>query len=156
MNRLGILVVVVATLAAATFACRPRPKEQMSEDLKKELAALQSEKVIIEDKLRDIERSRSLLKQRTDDELESIRSSIESIRNALAKMQQRLADMDAVPPTVPIPSKHLPMAVSIVLVVIIIFCVLILLKLRSMRSREQKAPAPPESAGGPGESPPQT
>lgn len=146
MRRHGIVLVVLAAWIVVPLACRP-PKEQLSEDVKKEVVALQSEKSVIEEKLRDIERSRFLLEQRNSEELEKIRRSIESIQNALDKMEERLEAMGVVSPTTLAPAKRLPIEISIVLVVIIIFCVLIVLKLRSTRVRQAGQPRTEEATG---------
>jgi len=143
-----VLSVLLIGLAVATVACRPtaKEKEQLSDSIKKDLAALQSEKAVIDERLRDIKSS----SQRTRDELESIRHSIETIENALSKIQTRLNAMEAVPSTSPLPPKRLPVAISVVLVVVILFCVLALLKLRSMRARDAAKSLPQEAGGGSG------
>lgn len=143
MRRHRVVSILLLVLMVGAMACRPPAKQQLSESIKKDLAALQSEKTLIEDKLRDIERSRSLLEQNNRD----IRHAIESIQNALNNMQARLDAMEAAPPTAPVSAKRLPPAVSITLAVIVIFCVLIYLKLRSMRARERKRAQAQEVAG---------
>ncbi|KPL09478.1 hypothetical protein AMJ85_06585 [candidate division BRC1 bacterium SM23_51] len=146
MRRRATVLVALAAWIVVPLACRP-PKEQLSEDVKKEIAALQSEKSLIEEKVRDIERSRSLLAERTREELENMRRSIESIQNALGKIEERLDAMGMAAPTTAASPKRLPIEISIVLVVIIVCFVLIALKLRSIRVREASRHRAEEAAG---------
>ena len=142
--------VMLVLLAAVVLACRPPAKEQLSDSVKRDLASLSKEKALIEDKLRDMERSRSLLEQRTRDELETMRRSIESIQNALNSIQARLEAMEAVPPTKPVQPKRLPLAISVTLAVTVIFCVLFAWKLRRMRTRAKSQPPTQEVTGNSG------
>lgn len=153
--RAGAFVPIVGAMLLGIVACRsdkePAP-EQLAEDVRKEIAAIQSEKSVVDQKIRDIERSRAFLEARSREELDSIRRSIESIQNALTKIQQRLDKLQGTErPTEPVAPKRLPIGVSIALLAIIIACAAIYLKLRSIRSREQRRsevePKPEEAAG---------
>jgi len=134
--RMRIVLLVALMAGAAALSCRS-PKEQLSESVKKELAAFQSEKNLIDDKLQEIERARSVLDQRNREELENMRRALESIQNAQNKIQARLDALETTQPTAATPPKRLGLPLSIALSVICIFCFLIALKLVNMRRRDK-------------------
>jgi uncharacterized protein YhaN len=146
MRRQTVLLVAVMAGAAMALSCRS-PKEQLSKSVKTELAAFQSEKSLIDDKLQEIERARSVLEQRNREELENIRRALESIQNAQNKIQARLDALETAQPTVASPPKRLGLPLSIALSVICIFCFLIALKLVHMRRRQKGQIPTPEAPG---------
>jgi len=153
-SRNGLLI-VLAVVMAAVLACRRPPREQLSEDVKKDIAALRAEKARIDEKVRDIERARSLLDQGQREQMETLRRSLETIHNALDNIQTRLDSMEKVPPTTRTAPKHLPIGVSVVLALIAAFCITLLVRMVSQRLREEKQPQVPEATSDVGAEPSQ-
>ncbi len=143
VGRTAVAAVVFALAFAA--ACGNKPKIELSGDVKKEIAALRTEKLLIDEKIRDVENFRALIEQRNRDDLENMRRAIETIQSALGKIQARLDAMEAVPPAAPPQPKRLsPMTIAI-LVIVMVLCILIALKLRQMRLQDRDKAKPQEA-----------
>jgi len=139
-------VVILAAWVLLPLGCHTsKGKVEVSQNMKREIAALRVEKLLIDDKLRDIENARALLEQRNRDDLENIRRAIESIQSASLKIQTRLDTMETVEPTTPVPPKRLPPVTAAILIVVFIFCVLMALKMRKAWVREKHRLAPEEA-----------
>jgi hypothetical protein len=145
---------VAAATLTFVLACG-ESRTPVPSDVRERIDKVQATKADIETRLSDVDRSLTLLKSRTDDELVKIRDSLESIQHALRQMQEELDALEAAPPSEPGAAPRLPLGVSVLLVVIIVFSVLLYLKLRRMRVRETRLSrsqeAPVEAAAPPPE-----
>jgi septal ring factor EnvC (AmiA/AmiB activator) len=131
MNRRAFIWIALLAAMPCLSTCS-KSAAPVSGEVPEQLAEIQREKAVIEEKMREIEQVR----EHVGRDLESLRISLESTQRALTRIQSQLDTLRTVPQSSLAKPKRLPLEISIVLLVAAVLSVLAVFKLRSRHPRD--------------------